>query len=780
MAERRLVTTWWPRLQLVRGKRLELTWDKLQERLRSPRHRLEVEADAENAAAWDAALNPHKKTLPCWAPAAFREDHRSSANVERLSCLVLDSDKGATVETLVVVFDRWANVIHTSARHRRQFTKARVVLPLTRDVTPEEHARLYAWAIAYAAGEGIELDQECADAHRDWFVPCEVNDIPFIGVPRNAPWLDPDAVLPRAPAPAPPAAAPSTPPSVPGAAPSARDRDQRRLTRWAEKMLGKQGEKIRDAGDGARHKVLLRAAFRVGQYFASCDLREESAVDALLSASLSAGLKREDAEDVIRRQLKAGKKKPKTPTLSDSAPKGHPPPPTSHGSNGPVDDAPSPFSGPPEPPWMKLLARDLHGKLITSDGNVLLVIENDPKIRECFAFDTHAGRMMWVRRPPWATPQDGAWPQPSSDHQMSRLSAWLERCYRLFPARTVVGQQVWTAAQRVVIDPVRDYLAGVQWDRTQRAGTWLSDYLGAEDTPFHRAVGERWLVSAVARIFEPGCKVDHTIVLEGPQGRRKSETLRVLGGPWFRDAHIDMTNKEGQVMLGGAWIQELGEFRSVRGATMEQAKQFLTWQSDVFRPPYGKEPVERPRRVAFAATVNDPEYLMDSTGNRRFWPVRCFVRFAYAKTVELAKVRDQLWAEAVALYRARMRWHFDEELDADLIAAASEAQEARRTQHPWEDLLADWRLDHEYVTTNDALQFLGVPMGERKMHHVQAVAAALRANGWEKRRTPLKLPGGGRRQVFVRGDRGDRAAHPDHTLITDPDHSQPTDQAQLL
>jgi predicted P-loop ATPase len=184
----------------------------------------------------------------------------------------------------------------------------------------------------------------------------------------------------------------------------------------------------------------------------------------------------------------------------------------------------------------------------------------------------------------------------------------------------VAGQAVQTAARDHHFHPVKAYLQGLRWDGVERLERWLSTYVGADDTDYARADGSRWLISAVARIFRPGAKAD-CLILEGPQGIRKSTALRTIAGEYFTDGLADLGSKDAAMQTRGVWIIELSELDShAEGAGI---KAFMSRTTDRFRPPYGMRLVESPRQCIFAGTVNHGTYLRDETGGRRFRPVVC-------------------------------------------------------------------------------------------------------------------------------------------------------------
>jgi predicted P-loop ATPase len=175
---------------------------------------------------------------------------------------------------------------------------------------------------------------------------------------------------------------------------------------------------------------------------------------------------------------------------------------------------------------------------------------------------------------------------------------------------------------------VRDYFDSLIWDGTPRLETWLIVYFHADDSQCIRAISPRFLISSVARIYRPGCKVDYVLVLEGPQGKQKSEALRALAKDetWFTDRLSHVASKDVMLEIAGVQLIEIAEMDALIKATSSATKSFLTRRRDRFRPPWGKHAINLPRQCVFAATINLPEgngYLRDPTGARRFWPVAC-------------------------------------------------------------------------------------------------------------------------------------------------------------
>jgi putative DNA primase/helicase len=241
------------------------------------------------------------------------------------------------------------------------------------------------------------------------------------------------------------------------------------------------------------------------------------------------------------------------------------------------------------------------------------------------------------------------------------------------------------------------------------------------------------------------------LILEGPQGIRKSTALRVLAGDdWFSDHISDLGSKDSRIELHGKWILEMSEMDRVRRGDLERVKAFLTARSDHFRPPYGRRAEDVPRQCVFAASVNDDTPFTDSTGNRRFWPVRC----GTIDVDSLTRDRDQLWAEAYKEYKNGSVWWLDSQ---SLIDAAKQEQDDRYSPGVWDDLILAWvenptqRFEtdgaaelpvtpfdstKDRVTVADILvHAIGKPIDRCTQADHNQVSACLRHNGWKRKQS---------------------------------------------
>jgi len=374
--------------------------------------------------------------------------------------------------------------------------------------------------------------------------------------------------------------------------------------------------------------------------------------------------------------------------------------------------------------WMLSLVCNEEGKVKPgATKNWALFLENHPETAGVFAFDAFKLRVMLMRRPPWE--RDQSWtPRTVQDRDYSEAVMWLE-ARQMTPKASNIAAVIQTIAERAGFDRLREYLEGIKWDRRPRVEKWLTYYMGVEDTPYARTVGMRWLVSAVARGLQAGCKVDTMPILEGPQGARKSTALRFLyGDDFFTDGLSDIGGKDAKMEMQGVWGLEVAEMHKFSAAEVNEVKKFLTQQTDRFRPPYGRAVIEAPRRVVLNGTIN-PEgnpYLRDPTGARRFWPLTV----GSIDTDAIAIDRDQLWAEAVELYRANTPWWVQEDEEAAVVA-----EQAKRTDvDVWTDKIAPYVKGLSSVPQIDILSHLGIPMKDADWRHTGRVGRIMKKLGW--------------------------------------------------
>lgn len=337
--------------------------------------------------------------------------------------------------------------------------------------------------------------------------------------------------------------------------------------------------------------------------------------------------------------------------------------------------------GKERPDWEVRLVKSREGDPKATAHNLMLILENHPEIQGLLALDEFANRVVFAdgRQPPWP----GASADEFSELDGVELSAWLGQpeTYGMNTKTAAVLEAVEAVARRHRFHPVRDYLNGLVWDGVERIPTLFADYMGAARNAYTAQVGLNFMISSVARILEPGCKVDIMLILEGEQGAGKTKAVRKLfgGDRWYVDAQRSPAEKDFYQDLVGKWGVEIGEMTSFTKAESNKVKQTLSAQADVYRPSYGRYSKTFPRQCVFIGTTNESEYLRDHTGARRFLPVRVDVVDADL----IVSARDQLWAEAVARFKRNEPWWTEPE-------GAREQQDERYMEDSWSDPVMRW------------------------------------------------------------------------------------------
>ncbi len=333
--------------------------------------------------------------------------------------------------------------------------------------------------------------------------------------------------------------------------------------------------------------------------------------------------------------------------------------------------------------WRERLQTTEKGGIAQTIENVVIILTHDPKLAGRLALNELEHNIVTLSSLPWRRVKG---PSQWTDTDDAALRYYLERTYGL-SGKDRIYDAVNVVAQQGAFHPVREYLDSCAWDGVPRVETLLIDYLGAEDNAYTRAVTRKTLVAAVARIYRPGCKFDYMLTLRGRQGLGKSALIAKLGGTWFSDTFTTMQGKEAYEQVLGVWIIEVGELAGMRKAEAETIKLFISKTSDRFRPAYGRRLQEFPRQCIFIGTTNETQFLRDTTGNRRFWvvdtpdaPPRDMWEELTPETVSL------IWAEAVEMFKAGEQLYLPRELEA----AAREVQEAYEEENPRAGLVAEY------------------------------------------------------------------------------------------
>lgn len=335
--------------------------------------------------------------------------------------------------------------------------------------------------------------------------------------------------------------------------------------------------------------------------------------------------------------------------------------------------------------WLKKLEYTESGKLRSTISNFSLIIENEPLLKEKIAYNEFSNRAVVIGQLPWRKKGNmGDW----NDTDDSGLREFIEKYYGI-SSTAKCADALALSFEKHSFHPIKDYLESLTWDGVERVNTLFIDYLGAEDNSYVRTVARKIIVAAVARVLVPGIKFDNMPVLAGPQGMGKSTIIKKLGKQWYSDSLTTVSGKEAYEQLQGVWILEMGEMMATKKADIEATKHFLSKTEDIYRVAYGRRTSRFPRQCVFIGTTNDREFLRDKTGNRRFWPIDVGIN-TNTKSVfdDLTQYEiDQIWAEAVELWRAGEK----------LYLTGEEEKEAKRQQEEHSEESAKAGLIEEYL-----------------------------------------------------------------------------------
>ncbi len=392
------------------------------------------------------------------------------------------------------------------------------------------------------------------------------------------------------------------------------------------------------------------------------------------------------------------------------------------------------------------LQKNKDGLVLGSVSNLILIIGQDPVLSGLCGLDEFECAAVLHSSPPpildGTEPIPGPYPRPWIGSDVAHILSYIQRVWTRLAKIGEVEHAMGAVAAVRRFHPVRDWLATLAWDGMPRLDTWLVNAFGAVDSGYTRAVAVKILIAAVRRVRRPGCKFDHMPILEGGQGIGKSKTIAALfSEEWTTDSLLsELNSRDGALGLLGIWVVEFAEIEQIIRTEVEVIKAFLSRPVDRFRSPYGRAFLKHPRQCVLFGTTNDDDYLRDSTGNRRFWPIRC--QFADVEWVQAN--RDQLWAEAAAREAAgEDHWLSDPETST----TATKVQAARVQEDVWAERILTILGLRSAVTIPEILSdILSIPVERQEKRQQMRVAAILRNAGWKR---DTKWQGGKAAKVWL-------------------------------
>jgi len=617
-----------------RWKNKELSWEDFKQIVRT------TETVAEYR-QMSKARQDDLKDVGGFVGGALREGKRRNGYVLCRSMLTLDMDYAVadSWSQIASLYD-WACCVYSTHKHTPQAPRLRLIIPLAREVSEDEYPAL---GRMVARSMGIDMfDDTTYEPARLMYWPSTSSDGEFVFHAKDGELLDPDVYL--------------------GQYADWRDTSMwptsQRQSEVLQRSLTRQQDPLAKGGVVGAFCRAYSIEEAIAAFLA--DVYEPAALAGrydYLPADSSAGLVIYDGKfayshhatdpacgqllnafDLVRLHkfgdldAKAAFKAMAEFAVQDEQVK-------RQLAESRRAQAQTEFAG--EDNWQSRLELDKAGAVKDTLTNLALILRFDPQL-QAIVFNQFKNLLDVTGALPWPQVKPG-W----NDTDLACAKLYFERSYGIWSPTKFKDALLGVVSTERLYHPVKEYLAGLAWDGTERLDTLLVDYLGAEDTPYVRAVTRKTLVAAVARIYRPGVKFDSILVLNGAQGIGKSTLFARLGGPWYSDslAISDMKDKTAPEKLQGYWILEVGELAGLKKVDVETVKSFITRTDDKYRQSYGLTVESHPRSCIIVGTTNsDGGFLRDVTGNRRFWPVRVTGHGRW-RAWELTAV-DQIWAEA--------------------------------------------------------------------------------------------------------------------------------------
>lgn len=624
----------------------------------------------------------------------LRQGRRKPENVVHRQLLTLDIDFAHNDfwDDFCMQFDN-AAILHGTHKYSRQSPRFRLVMPLSREVTPDEYV---AAARKIAGHLNIELfDNTTFETNRLMFWPSTPKDVDYYFQIQDGPWIDADKVLESY-------------------------IDWRDSSLWptADKQLQDVKTNIENQQDPEEKKGLVGAFCRaytitevIEKYLSEVYTPTTDGRYTYTKGSTASGVVVYDdkfafshhgtdpcggilcnAFDLVRIHKFGNLDKDGSNTkeksysaMIDFVRKDNAVKKIIAAEN--IKESKYEFASKEEVSvdWMSELEVDTKGRYLSTAQNINLIFSNDQRIRGLFKYNKFDNKSYIFGSAPWRAI---ASPEPLKNVDFSGLRNYLESIYG------IVGTQKVDDVLNLELDrhsfhPIREYLNGLEWDGTKRVDTLFIDYLGAEDNIYTREAARKMLVGAIGRIMIPGIKFDLVVSLIGQQGIGKSTLIKKLGLNWFSDTFLTVHGKEALEQIQGAWIIEIAELSGFRKAEVEPIKHFISKQEDTYRPPYGKSPETYPRQCIFVVTTNERNFLKDPTGNRRFIPIDTNFSLIKKRAIDLSKEEiGQIWAEALELFNAGEPLYMSDKADRLAKVAQREHSENDERKGLIEDYLA--------------------------------------------------------------------------------------------
>lgn len=675
----------------TRWKNIRITWEKLVERLKNTTRTGETQAEYNN---FSKARQDDIKDVGGFVGGCCKNGQRRANTIEYRSLLTLDADFAEKdfCDQLELFFDS-TYLIYSTHKHTKEKPRLRLVVPLSRNCTPEEYEAI-ARQVAYDIGID-QFDDTTYQAHRLMYYPSTSQDGEYVFMEHKKEPLNVEKIL-------------------------AKYEDWKDVTQWRQssRTVKKRSSNVKKQENPIEKKGIVGAFCRtydIENAIATFlpDKYEECAVPnrytyKLGSTSAGAVVYQDglflysnhatdptsgllcNAFDLVRIHKFAHldeEAKEGTPTISlpsykammEFATKDDAVKLLLHKER--LQGAAEDFEGIEEKGekddhWALQLAVDNKGRVISTIDNVKKILEHDENVKGKIKYNAFTskveahGAFLWCK-----DQQKRDW----TDNDDAGLRHYLEKTYEI-KGRNNIEDAWMLVANENSYHPIKDYLNGIVWDGKPRLETLFIDYMGAENSTYVREITKKHFVAGVARIFVPGIKYDTMLVLVGLQGCGKSQIIKKLGLNWFSDTLFTMQGKDAYEQLQGFWIIEIAELAAMKKMEVEAIKHFMSKSEDAYRAAYGRHVENRKRQCIFFGTTNKFEFLKDMTGNRRFLPIDVDTKKA-SKDIWKDLTEDeinQVWAEAVTYYKKGEALY----LEGDVKEMAEQVQNRHLEESP--------------------------------------------------------------------------------------------------
>lgn len=682
-------------------KNRSITWSQLVERLSKTTRTAETFADYQKSTK---AQRDSIKDVGGFVGGSIKHGLRKTGNIANRTLLTLDMDEiqtkaDAVWDTLTLLYGH-AAVVYSTHSHTPDRPRLRLVMPFARPVMPDEYQ-----AIGRMIANDIGIDQfddTTYEPHRLMYWPSTSQDAEFYFRVQDGPWLNPDEVLARYP-------------------------DWRDVSFWPESSR----QKARIIGQMKKQEDPLGKEGVVGAFCRAYTISEviekhlseiyelthhEGRYTFAPGTSVGGVVTYEDkwsyshhatdpasgqlcnAFDLLRihrfgeldddaKHNTPANRLPSYVAMCEFAAKD--PKVKELINKERLQQVMKEFEFITEPAedmdmsWMAKLEMNRKGDVVSTINNVLIILENDPNIKDRFGYNEFSNKIEIFDALPWSNKAPREW----DDTDDAGVRHYVESAYGISGA-SKIADAVTLCFNRHRFHPVKEYLASLRWDGVPRIDTLLIDYMGAEDSEYVRFVTRKWMCGAVARILHPGIKFDYMLVLTGEQGIYKSTFFSFLAKDWFTDSLQDVEGNQAIEKLMGSWIVEFGELQAFSRSESSAIKRFITSQEDRTRLAYDRRVSYLPRQCVFAGTTNKLDFLKDDTGNRRYWPVEVKWEGRTKDVIkDLPKELDQIWAEAVVMWKEKKETLYP---SREQEALANKYREAHREINEKEGLIIDY------------------------------------------------------------------------------------------